>query len=80
MPDCPNWSAKSDVNLNNATSSNFGCATNGNLAAMVSNPEDLVKGATTVGNTVVMSGNKAITTYRTKPSTGAGELKQTGTE
>ncbi len=80
VPDCPNWSAKSDVNLNNATSSNFGCATNGNLAAMVSNPEDLVKGATTVGNTVVMSANKAISTYRTKPSTGAGELKQTGTE
>lgn len=80
VPNCPNWSAKSDVNLNNATSTNYGCATNGNLAAMISNPEDLVKGADTLGNTVVMSASKAIKTYREKAPTGAQALKQTATE
>jgi pilus assembly protein CpaD len=80
VPNCPNWSAKSDVNLMNATSSNYGCATNGNLAAMVANPEDLVKGAAGSGSTVVMSANKAIKTYREKPATGAGELKKAATE
>jgi pilus assembly protein CpaD len=80
VPSCPNWSAKSDVNLNNATSTNFGCATNGNLAAMIANPEDLVKGADSTGNTTVMSGNKAIKTYREKAPTGAAALKQAATE
>ena len=37
VPGCPDWSAKSDTNLNNATSSNYGCAGNANLAAMVAN-------------------------------------------
>lgn len=80
VPNCPNWSKKSDVNLMNATSSNYGCATNGNLAAMVADPEDLVRGATATGNTVVMSANKAIQTYREKPATGAQDLKQNATE
>ena len=80
VPSCPNWSAKSDVNLNNAASSNYGCATNSNLAAMVSNPDDLVRGVNGMGNTVVMSASKAIKTYREKPATGAEALKKTGTE
>ena len=80
VPSCPTWSAKSDVNLMNATSSNYGCATNSNLAAMVSDPEDLVRGTTGMGNTVVMSGNKAIKTFREKKSTGAEDLQKSGTE
>ncbi|MEZ5742688.1 MAG: CpaD family pilus assembly protein [Sphingomonadaceae bacterium] len=80
VPDCPNWRARSDVNLRNATSSNYGCATNGNLAAMVANPEDLVKGAEGTGETVVMSSTKAIQTYREKDPTGKGELAQTGSK
>ncbi len=79
VPDCPNWSAKSDVNLGNATSSNYGCAVNGNLAAMVANPEDLIKGADTTGNTVIMSSTKAIETYRERPPTGNQALKATAT-
>jgi pilus assembly protein CpaD len=80
VPSCPDWSAKSDVNLGNATSTNYGCATNSNLAAMVSNPDDLVRGASGMGNTVVMSASKAIKTYRQKEATGAKELQKTGTE
>ncbi|MCB2048112.1 MAG: CpaD family pilus assembly protein [Novosphingobium sp.] len=80
VPGCPDWSAKSDVNLANATSTNYGCATNSNLAAMISDPEDLVHGSSNVGNTVVMSASKAIVTYREKKATGAENLKKTGTE
>lgn len=76
VPGCPDWSAKSDGNFNNATSPNFGCAVNGNLAAMVANKEDLVHGARGTGETVVMSASKAIDTYRSSEPTGKGGLKE----
>jgi pilus assembly protein CpaD len=44
VPDCPNWSKTTEANYNSANSSNYGCATNSNLAAMVADPEDLVRG------------------------------------
>ncbi len=80
VPNCPNWSAQSDVNLANATSSNYGCATNSNLAAMIADPEDLVKGAVGGSDTVVMSSTKAISSYREQPPTGVGELESTGSK
>lgn len=42
-PVCPNWSKAEADEPNNATSSNLGCATESNLAAMIVNPADLVK-------------------------------------
>jgi pilus assembly protein CpaD len=72
---CPDWKAHSDANPANGLSSNYGCATNANLAAMVANPEHLLKGDDSVSDTTIMSSNKAITSYRTKQPTGAGELK-----
>jgi pilus assembly protein CpaD len=73
VPGCPDWSAQSDVNLKNATSSNYGCANNANLAAMVANPDHLLKGEASKGNTVVMSSTKAIESFReVKPSGGGG--------
>jgi pilus assembly protein CpaD len=77
---CPNWKTHSDSNPLNALSPNYGCATNSNLAAMVADPEHLLKGDESGSDTVIMSSNKAISTYRTKAPTGAGELKQTGTK
>jgi pilus assembly protein CpaD len=71
VPGCPVWE-NSEFSLKNNTSSNYGCAVNGNLAAMVANPEDLVKGATARGETVVMSSNKAIDAYRQAAPTGNG--------
>lgn len=76
VPGCPDWSAKSDANPSNATSKNYGCAINGNLAAMVANKEDLVHGARGTGQTVVMSNSKAIDAYRAKEPTGKGGLKE----
>ena len=80
VPGCPDWSSNSDNNFNNATSTNFGCAVNSNFAAMVADPEHLLKGAAGDGETVVMSSNKAIDTYRTKKATGAGELSGIATQ
>ncbi len=80
VPGCPDWSSNSDNNFNNATSTNFGCAVNSNFAAMVADPEHLLKGADSHGETVVMSSNKAIDTYRTKKPTGAADLTGIATQ
>ncbi|HUD28355.1 MAG TPA: CpaD family pilus assembly protein [Novosphingobium sp.] len=72
VPSCPDWSAKSDFNPTNGLSSNYGCATNTNLAAMVANPEDLVRGADDSGMTTAATATKAIDAYRAAPTTGKG--------
>jgi len=81
VPGCPDWSAKSDFNPGNATSTNYGCAVNSNLAAMVANPEDLIHGSTDTGSTVLMTSNKAIQAYRAASPTGQGNtVAATGTK
>lgn len=80
VPSCPDWSAKSDTNLNNGTSSNYGCATNSNIASMVADPEHLIRGANSTGRTVVMSSTKAIDSYREAKPTGEQGLKQESTQ
>ncbi|MCB2076316.1 MAG: CpaD family pilus assembly protein [Novosphingobium sp.] len=77
VPGCPDWSAKSDANLRNATSSNYGCAINSNLAAMVADPEHLVQGARGHSDTIVMSSTKAIDSYREQAPSGEKGLAQT---
>ncbi|RVU03826.1 pilus assembly protein CpaD [Novosphingobium umbonatum] len=72
VPGCPDWNANAEFNPHNATSTNFGCAVNGNLAAMVADPEHLVSGARGKGQTVVMTSNKAIDAYRAAKPTGEG--------
>jgi len=42
---CPDWSSQ-NTDSAAGTDSNYGCATNSNLAAMIANPQDLVHGAT----------------------------------
>lgn len=80
VPGCPDWTANSDVNLGNATSTNYGCASNSNLAAMVADPEHLIHGAKSAGQTVLMRSNKAIETYRDATPTGEKGLKQVSSE
>ncbi|MBI1403419.1 MAG: pilus assembly protein CpaD [Porphyrobacter sp.] len=75
VPGCPDWSAKSDMNYNNAMSPNYGCAVNSNLAAMVADPQDLLEGKKGSGETVIATSNKAIATLRDAAPTGAGGLK-----
>jgi len=76
VPGCPDWSQNSDANLTNGTNANYGCAVNSNMAAMVADPQHLIKGATGTGVTTVMSSTKAIDTYREAPPTGEQGLKQ----
>lgn len=45
VPGCPDWSRSGlAANYNGDLPSNYGCATNASLAAMVADPEDLVRG------------------------------------
>ncbi|MEP7221464.1 MAG: CpaD family pilus assembly protein [Novosphingobium sp.] len=77
---CPDWGTKSDFNMNNATSTGYGCAINGNLAAMVANPDHLIEGVKGTSETVVVSSSKAIETFRAAQPTGAGGLKATSSD
>lgn len=74
VPGCPDWASKFSSNVSNATSSNYGCATNSNLAAMVADPNDLIKGASNDRSDPAAS-TRAIKTFREKPLTGAGNLQ-----
>lgn len=74
VPGCPDWSANSDINYANASSPNFGCAVNSNLAAMVADPQDLLEGRKGASETVIATSNKAISTYRDADPTGANGL------
>jgi pilus assembly protein CpaD len=77
VPGCPDWEGSSSVNYSNGTSDGFGCAVNGNLAAMVADPEDLIHGRSGSGETTVMTSTKAIDSYRKQAPTGEGGLKTT---
>lgn len=75
VPGCPEWKSDSDTNLGNGASSNFGCAVNSNLAAMVADPNHLVKGQGATDATIT-GATKAIDAYRDKPAK-AGEVTAT---
>ena len=65
VPSCPDWSTTHENNYNAGNHSNHGCAINSNLAAMIADPEDLIRGRENKkldGN----SGKNAVTTYQTK--------------
>jgi pilus assembly protein CpaD len=79
VPHCPDWSGNSASNPANATSTNFGCAVNSNLAAMVANPDHLLKGAASTGQTGAMSAEKAITAWRSAAPAAPGTAKDTST-
>lgn len=76
VPNCPDWSDKGGNDLNSNSMSNYGCAINSNLAAMVANPEDLIYGQRATGANDASTAAKAIKSYRDRPATGAGPLKQ----
>lgn len=80
VPNCPNWERQAQPNYNNRSMPNLGCAVNGNLAAMVANPEDLVHGRE--GSAVVdaATASRAINVYRTRPPTGTEDLQETSTK
>lgn len=73
VPNCPDFSgAGSPGDYRASTSSNYGCATNRNLAAMVADPTDLVRGEPGSGTTDTMSSDKAVGALRRAAPTGGG--------
>lgn len=80
VPGCPDWKTKSEMNYKNATSSNYGCAVNSNLAAMTANKEDLVRGEPGAGTVATQRSDAAIKQYREAPPTGAQGLKESSTQ
>lgn len=75
VPGCPDWSNKSETGMSLGSSSNFGCGINSNLAAMIANPDDLVRGQSSDSDLRTATSNRAISTYREKTPTGSGDLK-----
>lgn len=80
VPGCPNWSKPSTPNFDDSSMSSYGCGVNGNMAAMIANPEDLVHGreGSGVGDSVTSS--KAVEQYRKATPTGQQGLKDISTK
>ena len=74
---CPNW-APAEIAATGNTSSNYGCATNANLAAMIANPNDLVHGQDG-SSSGAATATRAIRSYRAITPTGQGGLQQSST-
>lgn len=65
VPSCPDWSTTNESNYNTGNHSNHGCASNSNLAAMVADPEDLVRGRES-SRLDRNSGKAAVNAYKAK--------------
>ena len=76
VPNCPNWGDAARIGEGGLTSTNYGCAVNSNLAAMIADPSHLVLGAEGTGFGDPTEVTKSIKSYRTRVQTGlGGELK-----
>ena len=80
VPGCPDFSRPAFANFEGSTISNYGCATNTNLAAMVADPRDLISGRQGPSSVDAALSSKAITTYKAAPNTGATGLKSESTK
>jgi pilus assembly protein CpaD len=67
---CPNWDRRSQPEFASSTASNYGCAVNGNLAAMIADPQDLIVGRSGDAGSDARTAVKAIRTFRDAEPTG----------
>jgi len=70
VPGCPNWEYAGQIGAPITTDSNYGCATNSNLAAMIANPADLVLGQSGSGLSDPREGARAVESYRSRVLSG----------
>jgi pilus assembly protein CpaD len=75
VPGCPDWSRPSTPDFVGSSTSNYGCATNSALAAMVADPMDLIQGREAGAATDPATSAKAIRVYRETAPTGTRGLK-----
>ncbi|HTU12282.1 MAG TPA: CpaD family pilus assembly lipoprotein [Allosphingosinicella sp.] len=75
---CPSYTTQG-IDSPVRTDSNFGCATNSNLAAMIANPDDLVRGQEGSGRDSATVAGRAVRSYRERTPTGTQPLPATST-
>ena len=78
VPGCPAWT---DPGIESPvrTGTNYGCAMNSNLAAMIANPDDLVHGREGSGNGAAIIAGRAVRVYRENRPTGQQPLPANST-
>ncbi len=76
---CPNWDRESNGEFAGSATSNYGCAMNSNVAAMVANPEDLIRGQAGDGSGDPRTTSRAINSYRDALPTGVEGLSEENT-
>lgn len=76
VPNCPNWTPRKGPS---STSSNYGCAVNSNLAAMIADPNDLVLGQSGSVTGDAATSSKAIRVYRQTAPSGTKGLSDVST-
>jgi pilus assembly protein CpaD len=74
VPGCPDFSRTGSDEFEGSATSNFGCANQANLASMVADPLDLVRGQPGTESFDAKVSGKAIDNYRKAPATGAAGL------
>jgi pilus assembly protein CpaD len=74
VPGCPVWENET-VGAPEQTSTNYGCATNQNLARMIADPNDLVRGQDGGSTSDSIVGTKAIKAWRDKQPSAGGANK-----
>ncbi len=72
VPGCPDWSRAPRLDAPLGTDSNFGCATNSNLAAMIADPNDLVRGRSGNGMDDAYATATPVRNWRERTQTGGG--------
>lgn len=72
VPGCPDHSREYQPDFSASTSSDYGCALNSNLARMVADPADLVRGVAGSPTSDPATSGKAVNALRSAAPTGAG--------
>lgn len=72
VPGCPDFTRSGSSEFEGSTTSNFGCASNASLAAMIADPLDLVRGQTGDGTVDPAISARAVNGYRKATPTGGG--------
>lgn len=75
VPGCPDWSRPASPEFVGSTTSNYGCASNAALAAMVADPTDLIQGREAGTALDTATSSKAIRVYRDRAPSGTRDLK-----
>ena len=80
VPGCPNWDRPAAPDFENQQMPSFGCAVNGNLTAMVADPQDLIHGREGASVVDAHTATKAVNSYRSAAPTGDKGLQDINTK